>query len=82
VYTPAAVGFFFGSLIAPKLVPLLGRHVLSVGYVIAALGLLATAATVAAAGTSLVGWELAPTLLIAGLGQVLVVCRARVMPVA
>jgi hypothetical protein len=37
--------------------------------VIAALGLLATAATVAAAGASLVGWELAPTLLIAGLGQ-------------
>jgi EmrB/QacA subfamily drug resistance transporter len=69
VYTPAAVGFFFGSLAAPKLVPLLGRHVLSVGYVIAALGLLATAATVAAAGTSLAGWELAPTLLLAGLGH-------------
>jgi EmrB/QacA subfamily drug resistance transporter len=69
VYTPAAVGFFITSLAAPKLVPLLGRHVLSVGYVIAALGLLATAATVAAAGRDLVGWELAPTLLIAGLGQ-------------
>ena len=49
--------------------PLLGRHVLTVGYVVAALGLLATAATVAAAGSGLVGWELAPTLLIAGLGQ-------------
>jgi predicted MFS family arabinose efflux permease len=69
VYTPAAIGFFITSLAAPKLVPLLGRHVLSVGYVIAALGLLATAATVAAAGTSLVGWEIAPTLFIAGLGQ-------------
>ncbi|MFL6072420.1 MAG: MFS transporter [Mycobacteriales bacterium] len=69
VYTPAAVGFFLTSLAAPKLVPLLGRHVLSVGYVIAALGLLATAATVAAAGADLSGWELAPTLLIAGLGQ-------------
>jgi MFS family permease len=69
VYTPAAAGFFITSLAAPKLVPLLGRHVLSVGYVIAALGLLATAATVAAAGTHLVGWELAPTLFIAGLGQ-------------
>jgi EmrB/QacA subfamily drug resistance transporter len=69
VYTPAAVGFFITSLGAPKLVPLLGRHVLSVGYVIAALGLLATAATAAAAGSSLVGWELAPTLFIAGLGQ-------------
>jgi hypothetical protein len=69
VYTPAAVGFFVASLAAPKLVPLLGRHVLTVGYVVAALGLLATAATVAAAGSGLVGWELAPTLLIAGLGQ-------------
>jgi predicted MFS family arabinose efflux permease len=69
VYTPAAVGFFITSLSAPRLVPLLGRHVLTAGYVIAALGLLATAATVAAAGKSLVGWELAPTLFVAGLGQ-------------
>ena len=69
IYTPAAVGFFIASLVAPRLVPLLGRHVLSVGYVIAALGLFATAATVSAAGTGLVGWELAPTLFIAGLGQ-------------
>jgi EmrB/QacA subfamily drug resistance transporter len=69
VYTPAAVGFFITSLAAPRLVPLLGRHVLSIGYVIAALGLLATAATAAAAGSGLVGWELAPTLFIAGLGQ-------------
>ena len=69
VYTPAAVGFFITSLAAPKLVPLLGRHVLTLGYLIAALGLLATGATVAAAGRSLVGWEIAPTLLIAGLGQ-------------
>ena len=69
VYTPAAVGFFITSLAAPRLVPLLGRNVLSLGYLIAALGLLATAATVAAAGKGLVGWELAPTLLLAGLGQ-------------
>jgi EmrB/QacA subfamily drug resistance transporter len=69
VYTPAAVGFFITSLAAPRLVPLLGRNVLSIGYVIAALGLLATAATVYAAGTRLVGWEIAPTLFVAGLGQ-------------
>ncbi|MQA87035.1 MAG: MFS transporter [Streptosporangiales bacterium] len=68
-YTPAAVGFFITSLAAPRLVPLLGRRVLSTGYVIAALGLLATATTAAAAGTGLHGWELAPTLFIAGLGQ-------------
>jgi hypothetical protein len=69
VYTPAAIGFFLTSLTAPRLVPLLGRNVLTVGYVVAALGLLATAATVHAAGTHLVGWELAPTLFVAGLGQ-------------
>ncbi len=69
VYTPAAIGFFITSLSAPRLVPLLGRHVLGIGYVTAALGLLATAATVAAAGKTLVGWELAPTLFVAGLGQ-------------
>jgi EmrB/QacA subfamily drug resistance transporter len=69
VYTPAAVGFLIASLSAPRLVPLLGRRVLSVGYVIAALGLLATATTAAASGADLAGWELTPTLFIAGIGQ-------------
>jgi MFS family permease len=68
-YTPSAIGFFVTSLLAPRFVPLLGRHVLTLGYVTAALGLLGTAATAAAAGANLVGWQLAPTLLIAGLGQ-------------
>jgi hypothetical protein len=36
---------------------------------VAALGLLGTAATAAAAGPDLSGWELAPTLFVAGLGQ-------------
>lgn len=69
VYTPNAIGFFITSLSAPRLVPLLGRHVLTLGYLIAALGLGAVAATVAAAGGGLTGWELAPPLFIAGLGQ-------------
>ncbi|MFC1412485.1 MFS transporter [Streptacidiphilus sp. N1-12] len=69
VYTPGAVGFFITSLTAPRLVPLLGRHVLSLGYVVAALGMLGAAATSAAAGTSLTVWSLAPTLFVAGLGQ-------------
>ncbi len=69
VYTPAALGFFAASLAAPRLVPVLGRHVLSAGYITAALGLLGTAATAAAAGAHLSGWELAPALLIAGIGQ-------------
>jgi hypothetical protein len=69
VYTPNAIGFFITSLTAPRLVPLLGRHVLTLGYIIATLGLLAVAATAAAAGGGLAGWELAPPLFIAGLGQ-------------
>ena len=69
VYTPSAVGFFITSLAAPRLVPVLGRHVLTFGYALAALGLLATAATAHAAGTSLTVWTLAPTLLLTGLGQ-------------
>jgi EmrB/QacA subfamily drug resistance transporter len=69
VYTPSAAGFFVTSLLAPRLVHLLGRSVLSLGYVIAALGLLATAGTASAAGAHVSGWELAPPLFIAGLGQ-------------
>ncbi|CAG6394602.1 MFS transporter [Streptomyces cocklensis] len=69
VYTPDAIGFLASSLLAARLTPLLGRHVLTLGYSVAALGLLATAATAAAADTGLSGWELAPPLLVAGLGQ-------------
>ena len=69
VYTPSAIGFFITSLTAPRLIPLLGRHVLTVGYVTAAFGFAATAATAHAAGAHLHGYELAPSLLIAGLGM-------------
>ena len=69
VYTPSAIGFFITSLTAPRLIPLLGRHVLTVGYIVAAFGFAATAATAHAAGANLHGYELAPSLLIAGLGQ-------------
>jgi EmrB/QacA subfamily drug resistance transporter len=69
IYTPSAVGFLITSLAAPRFVPLFGRHVLSIGYVTAALGLLGTATTAYAAGTRLVGFELAPFLFVAGLGQ-------------
>ena len=69
IYTPTAVGFFAASLLAPRLVPVLGRSVLSVGYAVDALGLLATAGTAWAAGSHVTGWELAPPLFIAGFGQ-------------
>jgi MFS family permease len=69
VYTPSAIGFFITSLTAPRFIPLLGRHVLTAGYIIAAFGFAATAATAHAAGAHLYGYELAPSLLIAGLGM-------------
>jgi hypothetical protein len=43
--------------------------VLAIGNVLAAFGLLGTAATAAAAGTSLSVWALAPTMLLTGIGQ-------------
>ncbi len=68
-YTPSAIGFFITSLIAPRLVPLLGRYVLSIGYVLAGAGLLATATAAFAAGTHLHGFELVPSLFVIGIGM-------------
>jgi EmrB/QacA subfamily drug resistance transporter len=68
-YTPMAIGFFIASLAAPRIIPLLGRWVLTVGYVTAAFGLAATATTAFSAGARLHGFELAPSLFIAGLGN-------------
>jgi len=68
-YTPTAIGFFISSLAAPRLIPLLGRQVLTVGYIVSAFGLAATATTAYAAGAHLHGFELAPMLLVVGLGN-------------
>jgi EmrB/QacA subfamily drug resistance transporter len=68
-YTPTAIGFFIASLAAPRLIPLLGRYVLLVGYVLSAFGLAATATTVFSAGARLHGFELAPSLFLVGLGN-------------
>jgi EmrB/QacA subfamily drug resistance transporter len=68
-YTPTAIGFFLTSLAAPRLIPLLGRQVLTAGYVVSAFGLAATATTVFSAGAHLHGFELAPSLFIVGLGN-------------
>jgi EmrB/QacA subfamily drug resistance transporter len=68
-YTPTAAAFFLASLFAPRLVPILGRTVLSVGYATAAVGYLLTMTVAEAAGSSVTGWELAPALFVVGLGQ-------------
>jgi EmrB/QacA subfamily drug resistance transporter len=69
IYTPTAVGFFITSLAAPRLIPLLGRQVLTLGYIVSTFGLAATATTVFSAGARLHGFELAPCLFIVGLGN-------------
>jgi EmrB/QacA subfamily drug resistance transporter len=68
-YTPTAIGFFLTSLAAPRLIPLLGRWVLTTGYMLSAFGLMATATTVFSARARLHGFELAPSLFIVGLGN-------------
>jgi hypothetical protein len=68
-YTPTAIGFFITSLAAPRLIPLLGRQVLTLGYIVSTFGLIATATTVFSAGARLHGFELAPCLFIVGLGN-------------
>jgi EmrB/QacA subfamily drug resistance transporter len=68
-YTPTAVGFFITSLAAPRLIPLLGRQVLTLGYIVSTFGLAVTATTVFSAGDRLHGFELAPCLFIVGLGN-------------
>ena len=69
IYTPTAIGFFITSLAAPRLIPLLGRQVLTLGYIVSTFGLAATATTVFSAGARLHGFELAPCLFIVGLGN-------------
>jgi len=68
-FTPAAIAFFAGSLLAPRLTPVLGRSLLAFGYLLAAAGLGGCAVIVAAAGGHLQWWELAPTLALVGGGQ-------------
>lgn len=69
---PWAVGIAIGSaLSAAVLAPRFGRSVVQVGAVVMAAGIGAIAATVG--GGAVTGWQLAPALLVCGLGMGLVV---------
>ncbi|MFF8367367.1 MFS transporter [Streptomyces lydicus] len=72
VYTPLAVAFFAASLIAGRLARF-GRRVLQLGGLIGALGFLSTIVLVVSAGSALTAWELAPTLILVGAGNGLLV---------
>ena len=68
-FVPYSASFFVASLLAPRLIPVLGRGVLSLGYFTTALGVFAILAVVQLAGPSVSSWVLVPALLIQGFGQ-------------
>ncbi|MEV0371187.1 MFS transporter [Streptomyces sp. NPDC050636] len=72
VYTPLAVAFFAASLVAGRLTRF-GRRVLQAGGLIGGLGYLATIVLVMHAGSALTAWSLAPTLVLIGVGNGLLV---------
>jgi MFS family permease len=66
---PLGVAFFVASLLVPRLVNGLGRHVLTLGYAVLALGILTTLAVTRASGEHLSLLALVPGLVIMGIGQ-------------
>jgi EmrB/QacA subfamily drug resistance transporter len=70
---PTAVGISVSiGVLAPKIVPRLGRYTLTVGAALMAVGLAAVLWVLAAVREDTNGWELAPGLLVVGLGMGLV----------
>lgn len=77
-YTPLAasiatvtmpVGAIAGTIVASLIVEKLGRHVLQIGLTLMAAGLVVLAVVVSNAGTGLGGWDVAPPMLLAGVGM-------------
>jgi len=69
-FTPLAVFFTIGSLIAPRVQARLGgNHVLTVGYAINFVGNVVLLITVIGMGADITGLALAPSLAVVGLGQ-------------
>jgi MFS family permease len=66
------VGVAAGSVAATQLVPRLGRRMVTGGGVVMALGFVLLIAAVHRYGTGLHGWQLAPGLIVAGLGMSMV----------
>jgi EmrB/QacA subfamily drug resistance transporter len=66
---PFAVGSALGSAASVRLVPRLGNRALLVGAAMLTLGMLGVMGTIELVGTGLRGWQLAPVLLVCGLGM-------------
>lgn len=68
-FTPLAAAFTVGSLLAPRLLPRLGNHVLTLGYAVNLIGNVALLITATVVGQEMTGLILAPALAVVGLGQ-------------
>ncbi|WP_328311928.1 MFS transporter [Streptomyces sp. NBC_00442] len=68
-FAPVGVAFFLSSLVVPRLVPRLGRAVLTIGHVLLLGGLLSAWLTARLAGPGLTAWSLALPLLLVGTAQ-------------
>ncbi|WP_309141803.1 MFS transporter [Streptomyces griseicoloratus] len=68
-FTPLAVTFVVASLVAPRMAPRLGAHVLTLGYAINALGTIALLATLWAGGPDITGTMMIPALAVIGFGE-------------
>ncbi|MEU3659170.1 MFS transporter [Streptomyces sp. NPDC032940] len=69
LFAPLGVAFTATSLALPKIMPKLGLHVLTAGYGLNALGYLVLLLTALAAGDSLSGPMMIPSLVVIGVGQ-------------
>ncbi|MGW4482732.1 MFS transporter [Amycolatopsis sp. NPDC004368] len=69
VLTPMAVAYFLTSLVSSRLVTRLGRQVVPLGGVILALGLVVLAVSAWLAWPSLSLWQLAPAMVLIGVGN-------------
>jgi len=65
---PFALGSMLTSTASARLAPRLGRNILSLGAGVLVVGAIGVIATLRLAGTALQGWQLAPALLVCGLG--------------
>ncbi|WET82561.1 MFS transporter [Amycolatopsis sp. QT-25] len=68
-FSPLAVAFGLGSMLALRIQTRVGNHVLSIGYAINVVGNVILLVCVIAAGPDMTGLLLAPALFVVGLGQ-------------
>ncbi|CAL9623407.1 Multidrug resistance protein Stp [Streptomyces sp. enrichment culture] len=68
-FTPLAVAFVIASLVAPRMAPRLGAHVLTLGYAVNVLGTVALLATLWAGGPDITGVMMIPALAVIGFGE-------------